>query len=83
MILHYYKAQGYTPKLGKRSLANLDSCENDLQVVAHQIIEWGYDISIVYGHRNEEDQNECFVNKRSKLCWPNSKHNFMPSRAGS
>jgi hypothetical protein len=39
------------------------------------------DITILCGHRNKKEQNKCFKNKTSKLCWPHSKHNSTPSKA--
>jgi hypothetical protein len=39
------------------------------------------DIVIVCGHRPEKEQNEAVANKKSKLKFPNSKHNKIPSEA--
>jgi hypothetical protein len=39
------------------------------------------DISLVTGHRGEEEQNLMVSLGRSKVNWPNSKHNTMPSLA--
>lgn len=39
------------------------------------------DISIVTGHRGEEEQALMVKLKRSKVEWPNSKHNSMPALA--
>ena len=36
---------------------------------------------IVCGYRGKEEQNEAFKNKKSKLQFPNSKHNHRPSLA--
>jgi peptidoglycan L-alanyl-D-glutamate endopeptidase CwlK len=35
----------------------------------------------IVGHRNEADQNAAFAKKLSKLQWPNSRHNSLPSMA--
>lgn len=41
----------------------------------------GFDCSILCGHRDKTDQEAAFVAKRSKVLWPNSKHNKKPSMA--
>jgi len=41
-----------------------------------------YPIQCICGERNEKDQNEAFSQKKSKLKYPNSKHNKSPSTAG-
>lgn len=40
-----------------------------------------FDISLICGHRNKEDQDTAYANNRSKVKWPNSKHNSLPSNA--
>lgn len=40
-----------------------------------------YDCSILTGHRNEIDQMQAFDLKQSKLKWPESSHNSLPSKA--
>lgn len=37
--------------------------------------------SLICGFRNEADQNKAFADKKSKLRWPNSRHNTWPSEA--
>lgn len=39
------------------------------------------DFVVVCGHRNEADQNDAFKRKVSKVKWPDSKHNSLPSQA--
>lgn len=41
----------------------------------------GLDWSILCGFRGEADQNKAYSSGHSKLRWPNSKHNSVPSRA--
>lgn len=67
-------------KFGKKSLEQLNTCHEDLQKIAHELIK-EMDVTVIYGHRNEHDQFQAFVNRKSKLLWPNSKHNSYPSRA--
>lgn len=38
-------------------------------------------VIVVVGHRTQEDQDKAFAEKKSKVRWPNSKHNSKPSRA--
>jgi len=40
-----------------------------------------YDCSILCGFRRKEEQDEAFNNGKSKVQWPNSKHNVLPSNA--
>lgn len=67
-------------KFGKSSLENLRSCHLDLQKVLHRAIEI-IDFSVIQGERNEEDQNRAYTQGRSKLKYPQSKHNNHPSLA--
>ena len=64
----------------KTSQKRLESCHKDLQLVFNTVLET-YDHAITYGHRTEEQQMEMFENKLSKLAWPLSKHNKIPSEA--
>jgi peptidoglycan LD-endopeptidase CwlK len=68
------------PKLSKTSLTRLSSCDPRLRNVAAAAIEHT-DFIVLCGHRNEKDQNEAFDKGNSKLRWPKSKHNKMPSLA--
>lgn len=58
----------------------LNTCHPNLHRLFYRVIT-DYDCTIICGHRNEEDQNSAFDNKRSKLRWPSGKHNADPSRA--
>lgn len=68
------------PKFSERSKRNLEQCDLRLQELFEEVIKH-YDCTVTCGFRNEADQNEAFENGRSKLQWPNSKHNKMPSKA--
>lgn len=64
------------------SLNNLASADPRLQQLCHTVIQLGLtDFSVITGHRDEEAQNKAFAEKKSKLRWPNSKHNSYPSLA--
>ena len=67
---------------GKSSARRLDSCDSKLQLLMQTVLAKSKcDISILCGHRNKEDQDAAFQSKRSKVSYPNSKHNSSPSRA--
>lgn len=68
------------PSFSQRSLDNLKQCHPHLQKVAHECIKT-FDFTVTCGHRNQADQNKAFAEKKSKLRWPNSKHNKTPSLA--
>ena len=67
-------------KFGKKSLERLEQCHPDLQRIAHELIK-EMDVSVLCGHRGEKEQNAAFVAGNSKLTWPRSKHNKLPSFA--
>jgi len=62
------------------SLDRLKTCDNKLQVLFHHVIKY-YDCSIICGHRSEEDQMKAYRSGNTKLVYPQSKHNLLPSRA--
>jgi len=68
------------PKFGKRSLDNLNTCHPDLQRLFNEVIKY-YDCSVLCGHRTKEEQDAAYHDGRSKVQWPNGKHNSMPSKA--
>lgn len=68
------------PHFSKRSLNNLAQCDPRLQKVAHEAIQY-FDFTVICGHRGQEDQDKAYREGRSKLRFPRSKHNKMPSLA--
>jgi peptidoglycan L-alanyl-D-glutamate endopeptidase CwlK len=70
------------PSFSKRSLESKSQCHEDLQLLLDTIIKY-YDCSVICGYRNKEDQNAAYnaKPKRSKLKFPQSKHNKFPSLA--
>ncbi len=62
------------------SKKKLETCHPDLQTLFFYV-QLGYDNTIVCGHRGEQEQNEAYANGYSKLKWPESKHNKIPSEA--
>jgi peptidoglycan L-alanyl-D-glutamate endopeptidase CwlK len=68
------------PKFSNKSKEKLWSCDPRLQELCNEVIK-DYDFTVICGHRNENDQNIAFEKGASKLKWPNSKHNKIPSQA--
>ncbi len=67
-------------KFSPRSLLRLAGCDKRLQEICHEAIKV-MDFSVLEGHRDEEAQNDAYASGRSKLRWPDSKHNKHPSLA--
>lgn len=68
------------PKFGAGSLAQLNTCHPKLQELFKKVVE-EYDCKILEGFRNKIDQDKAFNEGRSKLKWPQGKHNRQPSIA--
>jgi len=68
------------PKFNKRSKTNLLQCHTDLQTLFNEVIQFT-DCSVICGHRGEKEQNEAFAKNFSKVKYPNSYHNKIPSMA--
>jgi len=64
----------------KKSFAQLCTAEQNLRHLFTSILPF-YDHTIIEGHREKEAQNRAVEEGRSKLSWPNGKHNADPSRA--
>ncbi|KKM95497.1 hypothetical protein LCGC14_1187720 [marine sediment metagenome] len=68
------------PSFGQASKGHLLTCDERLQRVAREVVK-NYDCSVWEGHRGEEDQTRYFRHGKSRVRWPNSKHNVRPSKA--
>jgi peptidoglycan L-alanyl-D-glutamate endopeptidase CwlK len=69
-------------KFSQRSLDNLETCHPDLQDLAQKVMSYQLvDFGISEGKRLEEEQNNLFATGKSKLKFPDSKHNSSPSEA--
>jgi hypothetical protein len=68
------------PKFGKTSKKRLATCDQRLQDVFNEVVKT-YDCSILCGTRSKEDQDKAYYDGRSKLKYPQSKHNTNPSIA--
>lgn len=65
-------------RYGKTSKARLATCHPEIQRLFNSLIN-DYDVSIICGHRTEEEQNAAVAKGASKTKYPNSKHNSLPS----
>lgn len=64
----------------RRSKRVLDTLDPRLQVVMNELLE-KMDVSLIFGYRDRETQNALYENGKSKLRFPDSKHNRKPSLA--
>ena len=68
------------PKFGRRSKERLATCDEKLQKVFNEVIKH-VDCSVLEGHRSEERQEKLFKEGKTKVHYPNGRHNASPSRA--
>jgi len=66
--------------LGATSNAKLDTCHSDLQRLLRAVAE-KVNLTVLCGHRGEEEQNEAVRTGASKTPWPKSRHNSTPAEA--
>ena len=66
--------------MNQASHDKLKECHPDLVRLMLRVDQI-YPIHVICGFRGEKDQNHAFENKKSKLQYPNSKHNKRPSLA--
>lgn len=66
--------------LGEVSRRRLETCHPALQQLINAVAE-KVNLTVLCGHRTEEEQNEAVREKKSKTPWPQSKHNTFPSQA--
>lgn len=68
------------PSFGKRSKEKLATLHPDLQKILNIAIKY-VDFTILEGHREKEIQDMYYEQGKSKVQFPNSKHNSSPSEA--
>lgn len=67
-------------QFGARSKKNLAQAHSDLQALFLEVIKH-YDCAVISGFRGQEEQDSLFHAGQSKLKFPESKHNDLPSMA--
>lgn len=68
------------PAFGRKSRRRLSTCHPDLQDLFNAVVEV-FDCTILEGHRGKYRQNKLFAEKKSKVKYPNGRHNKKPSNA--
>lgn len=68
------------PKYSKTSKRRLADCHPRLQELFNEVIKH-YDCSILCGRRTKAEQDAAYNSGTSKVKFPNSKHNPLPSLA--
>ena len=68
------------PKFGRKSRERLSTCESNLQKVFNEVIKH-VDCSVLEGHREKDRQNKLFEEGKTKVKYPNGRHNRQPSSA--
>lgn len=67
-------------KYSERSLRRLNDVHPKLQKLFNEVI-LHFDNTIITGHRTKEYQTDVYNKGLSKVAFPNSKHNSLPSNA--
>ena len=68
------------PKFGRKSKERLNTCDSKLQKVFNEVIKH-VDCSVLEGHRSKDRQNKLFEEGKTKVKYPNGRHNRQPSSA--
>jgi len=68
------------PEYSQTSKKRLATCHPDIQRVFDVVIQ-SFDCTIICGHRGQVSQDKAYKTGKSKVRWPNSKHNREPSEA--
>ena len=68
------------PRFGTRSKQRLATCDERLQKVFNEVIKH-IDCSVLEGHRGQERQDKLYEEGKTKLKFPNGRHNMAPSNA--
>ncbi len=58
----------------------LSECDSKLRALFSRVV-YGFDCSVLTGHRPEAQQTIAYLTLKSTKKWPDSKHNKMPSQA--
>lgn len=66
-------------RFGRRSRKNLDEAHKDFTILFEEVLK-ERDCSIIEGERSEDEQNALYHAQKSRLRYPNSKHNKRPGQ---
>ena len=70
----------FTSSFSPRSLNKLSSCDPRLKELFMEVVKV-YDCTVLEGHRSKERQDELCRTGFSRVQYPNSRHNLVPSFA--
>ena len=68
------------PRFGRTSKNRLASSHEDLQDLFNEVIKY-VDCSVLEGHRGQERQDKLYDEGKTKVKYPNGRHNANPSNA--
>ena len=68
------------PYFGKKSKERLNTCDSNLQKVFNEVIKH-VDCSVLEGHREKDRQNKLYEEGKTKVKYPDGRHNRQPSSA--
>ena len=68
------------PRFGKKSKEQLATCDERLIKIFNEVIKT-VDCSVLEGHRSEDRQNALYEEGKTKVKYPQGRHNKFPSRA--
>ena len=68
------------PRFGRKSKERLNTCNNKLKQVFNEVIKH-VDCSVLEGHRSKDRQNKLYEEGKTKVKYPNGRHNRQPSSA--
>jgi len=68
------------PRFSRKSKSKLESCHKDLQRLFEEVVKHFY-CTVIDVHIGKERQNNAYDEGKSKLRFPNGKHNQSPSIA--
>lgn len=66
--------------LSKQSHRKLQQCDKRIYIVVMELLKT-FDVQVITGFRNQAIQDEMYFSGRSKVRYPHSKHNKVPSMA--
>jgi peptidoglycan L-alanyl-D-glutamate endopeptidase CwlK len=68
------------PRFGSRSINRIKTCDQRLQELFYEVVKH-FDCTIIEGSRGKERQDKAYADGKSKVKYPNGKHNQFPSVA--